>query len=99
MSPDVCVSPPFLCQVAEAADARGMNAEASLLRPLPFLLYFADADAEPGAYNVFQEKQLPTVQRVSHKAPEKPRVPPTRAAARGGVALTPLATLSPHPIN
>ena len=64
--PDPCV--PFRARgiqafhLAQLASGSGMP-DAAHLRPMPFLLYLADGESEPGAYNVFAMNKLQPLQK------------------------------------
>lgn len=66
-----------LTQLTEEAATQKPKAEATQLRPLPFLLYLADGDTAPGSYNVFANgAELKPVMRVFKRYPAVDCSPP-----------------------
>lgn len=82
-----------LNKLAEEAATAKPKPDASQLRPLPFLIYFADGDPAPGSFNVFsQGSELKGAQRVFKRFPETDTAPPPEVVAElGEQQLVPMA--------
>ena len=72
-----------LQQLSAAADGNA-RADASLLRPLPYLIYLADGEAGTNTYNVFAEK-LTVTQKVFKKHQMADCAPPPAMVAELGL--------------